>query len=175
MAARFGSPTQRLAIGGCLVASGCTVIVPPPHPPHAPQGPPAAVPQGAANAKPKQDVKPGAELGIFIWRSADGKWHVRSTTKGNVHTFRGVIYGADSPITWYEPHFMEMGDSMAHYGEGLVFKFETGGHIDGFDFVPDNHGCVRFHITVDEGPLPARIFLGGPGVHPPSDHFVVCP
>jgi len=173
MGARIGVITRGLVAGGCLLVGGCTVVVPPPHPPHAPQGPPAAVPKGAVNGKP--DMKIGKELGIWIWRAADGKWLVRSTTKGKQHKFRGLINGANSPISWFEPQLMEIGDSMAHHGQGLVFKFETAGHIDGFDFVPDDHGCVRFHITMDERPMPQRIFLGKSGVHPPSDHFVACP
>jgi hypothetical protein len=162
-----------LWVAGSFVVSGCTVIVPPPHPPHPPNGPAAQVGNGAAAGAPV--VKPGAGLGVWIWRTDDGKWHVRSTTKGKLHKFRGLIEGANSPITWYEPGQMEFGDIMARHGQGLVFKFETAGHVDDFQFVPDDRGCVRFHVTVDERPQPNRIFLGSSGVHPPSDHFLACP
>jgi hypothetical protein len=173
MGVRLGLTSLLWAAGSGLLCA-CTVIVAPPAPPHPAQGPAVEVAPGAAKGQPKQ-AKPGSELGIWIWRGDDGTWHLRSTTKGKRHVFRGLIEGVASPITWFQPDHMELGDSMGSHGQGLVFKFETAGHIDGFDFVPDDHGCVRFHITVDERPQPNRIFLGGSGSHPPSDFFVACP
>jgi hypothetical protein len=158
-----------------LVVTGCTVIVPPPPPPHPPQGPAVNVAQGAVNGEPKQGVKPNSGLGMHIWRGDDGKWHLRSATDGKLHKFRGTIDGASSPVNWYDAEWMEIGDSMGKRGDGLVFLFETGGHLDGLTFVPDDHGCVTFHITVDERSQPERIFLGRDGIHPTSDHFTACP
>jgi hypothetical protein len=57
----------------------------------------------------------------------------------------------------------------------MAFLFTTGGHVDGFQFAPDDNGCVRFHITVDERPQPNLIHIGQTRAHPSSAHFVACP
>lgn len=159
---------------GALAVSGCTVVMAPPHPPHPAQGPPAEVGAGVVDGDPQPGAQPNG-LGIWIWRTADGKWHVRSASAKKVRTFRGLVEGKTSPIGWYEIDRMEVGDNIGYRGQSLVFLFETGGHLDGFDFVPDDHGCVRFHITLDEHPFPSRIYLGKNEVNPPSEHFVACP
>ena len=158
-----------------LALGGCVVVVQPPAPPNPPQGPAMKMAQGIANGEPSE-VKPGQGTELWIWRTNDtGVWHVLSTTEGYRHSYRGLVQGASSPITWYQDDRIELGDSMGKHQDGLVFRFETAGHLDGLTFVPEDHGCVRFHVTVDERPQPDRIFVGPQGAHPPSDHFEICP
>ncbi len=157
-----------------LLACVVEATVPPPQPPHPPQGPAAPMAPAVANGGP-EEIRPGSGFYLWIKRRPDGVWQVRSTTPRKRHIFRGRIVGETSPINWYQSHMMEVGDSIINKPDGLVFKFETAGHIDGFDFVPQDHRCVRFHITVDERPAPKRIKIGPQQVDAPSDHFVLCP
>jgi len=162
-----------MALGVAL--SGCTVVLAPPQPPAPPQGPPAEVPPGVVDGVPEPGAQPDG-LGIWIWRTPDdGQWHIRSASRDKMRTFRGLVEGTTSPISWYAVDQMEAGDNIGYRGDSLVFLFKTGGHLDGFDFMPDDNGCVRFHITLNDTPFPSRIYLGAQAVHPPSEHFVACP
>jgi hypothetical protein len=164
-----------LALASAFVAS-CTIetTLPPAYPPNPPQGPPAKLLPGVANGTPK-NLGPGGPKRLMIWRSDDGIWHIRSTTAGERVVFRGRVVGATSPISWAQPELVEVGDALSHQPNQLVFRFETAGHVDAVNFVPDDRQCVTFHITADEQAQPQLIDVGPSGAHPPSDHFTLCP
>jgi len=134
----------------------------------------APVAPGVVNGKPRR-FKAGMDDGVWIWREASGLWSVRTTTRGKLHVFSGHVLGRGAPIGWYRKKLVEFGDTIAKGPSTITFRLETAGHIDGFDFRPANNGCVRFHVSIDEHPIPGRIFLGATAINPPSNHFVACP
>ena len=69
----------------------------------------------------------------------------------------------------------EFRDRIWKRNESFAFSFKTKSHADGFTFVSENNGCVRFDLQLDGGPEPKRIFVGSKELQPSSNHFVVCP
>jgi hypothetical protein len=159
-----------LSLPACYIEA----TLPPAHPPNPPPGPPAKLVAGVANGAPK-DVRPGVGDRLWIWTEPDGVWRIRTTTKGKLRSFRGRVVSETSTLPWARGELVEGGDALSHDATQLVFNFQTGGHIDGVDFVADDRKCVTFHITVDEKPQPQLIFVGPGGANPPSDHFTLCP
>jgi len=158
------------------LAASCTIeaTLPAAHPPHPPEGEPAKLLPGAAAGAPK-DVRPGVGNKLWIWLEPDGVWRIRTTTKNQRIRYRGKVVGDTSYISWARPELVEGGDAMTHDAGQLIFEFDTGGHIDGVDFVADDRKCVTFHITVGEQPKPENIFIGSAGANPPSNYFTLCP
>jgi len=92
-----------------------------------------------------------------------------------MHVYRGRITGATSAVDWHRPDRVEFGDRIVRDPNGVAFKFDTGGHIDGLDFRPADGGCVQLHILVGNQPRHQRIYVGATGLNPPSAYFTACP
>jgi hypothetical protein len=120
-------------------------------------------------------MHPGAPAAYWIWADPNGMWHLRTTTAGSPHRFRGRIAGATGAIVDVRPSRLDFGDRLRSGPRGVGFDFHTRGHIDGVDFRPADNGCVRFALFIDGGPHPKRIFVGAQGVEPPHAHFAACP
>lgn len=136
-------------------------------------GTPERLIAGAAEGRP-EGLKPGAPAGFWIWQNQAGRWKVRTTTAKALHEFKGRVTGENAPIGPMRPSRAEFKDQVQRSPDGgLVFRFHTKGHVDGFDFMVP--GCARFDLKLDTGPTPLRVFVGKAGISPRTNHFVLCP
>ena len=46
---------------------------------------------GLADGKPPR-LRPGAAMAYWVWQSAKGDWHLRSTTAQQLHRFQGRVH-----------------------------------------------------------------------------------
>lgn len=123
--------------------------------------------------------RPGADAAFWIWAGPRGSWRVRTTSKDEMHTFRGYIHGVSGDIAHVQPSRVEYADRIWPVEEGnrqtLAFSFKTNGHADGFIFSTRDQGCVRFDLQLDGGPQQKKIMIGQAEVQPASPHFIICP
>ncbi len=121
-------------------------------------------------------LRPGAPLGYWIWHDDWARqWHVRATTRDQLHRFQGTVIGEGGPIVQFDATHADWGDRVRARPNGIDFDFQTQGEQDGFDFrVAGNH-CVRFYMMVDGRPQPGAIHIGGGEARPSSWHFRLCP
>jgi hypothetical protein len=120
-------------------------------------------------------LQPGAPATYWIWTDATGEWHLRTTTAGLLHEFRGRVTGAQGPIVAVTPSRTEFGDHIRLTPRGDVsFAFATQGGIDGFDFRPGANRCVRFRLQRDGGPTPRRVLVGAAMQPIEGEVFALC-
>jgi hypothetical protein len=157
---------------------------------------PAVVAQPGKNAPPQsksraQPLAPGAGTGrphgfrpqaapaYWIWQGPRGHWRLRTTSKHQLHVFRGRVRAIDGTVSSIQASRNEFRDRMWQAGDDWAFSFKTKSHADGFTFEARGTGggnaCVKFDLQLDGGPEPKRIFVGRSQVQPASNHFVVCP
>ena len=132
------------------------------------------MPPGIANGRPP-GMHAGAPVAFWIWRGPRGGWHLRTTTAGLFHEFRGRVAGLSAPLLAVHPTRVEFKDRIVMTPKAVWFRFATKGHVDGFDFTVGGNSCVRFDLQLDRGPHAERIFIGRNAASPPSNHFVLCP
>ena len=137
------------------------VVEPPP--PATPT--PVAVAPNIANGQPP-NMKPGAPAAYWIWRDANG-WHLRTTTAKTLQRFNGKIW---SDVTEVKPVRLEMKDRLKASTKWVIFAFDTGGHMDGFDF--RSNGCATFNLQQGGN---KKVFIGSGEVQPANNHFTLCP
>jgi hypothetical protein len=130
--------------------------------------------QPSAYGQPRS-MQPGAPAAYYIWTDPQGGWHLRTTTGGQQHVFRGRVAGQTAPITNVTPSRMEFQDRLRVSPRGTVaFAFATQGAVDGFDFRADNNACVTFNLDLAGGPTPRRIVVGAQEIAVNTPNFQVC-
>lgn len=146
------------------------------------------------------DFRSDGHKGYYIWQDEHG-FHVWTTTRGEEHTFSGVIH-TDGIFEHVRGHRLEEGDSLTTYediqdktwfrfGDGdrgfhfafggrevnvghdkINFKFNTAGGSDGLNFRIRDARHIDFDLFIDGHPIPRRdIFIGTNGWHPDDHHF----
>ena len=89
--------------------------------------------------------------------------------------FRGRIKSTTSSVVNVHPTRTEYRDRIRRTQEGWMFSFQTRGHADGFTFMTQDQGCVRFELQRDGGPVTKRVFVGQREHEVRTGHFIVCP
>jgi hypothetical protein len=127
-----------------------------------------------ADGRPK-DFKAGVAESLWIWQDAKGtRWHVRGSTKENLHRFSGFVTG-EADLKGVKATKTEWADRVMHKGKRAAFDFYVKGASDGMDFDVTGNGCVRFYLMIDGKPADAdKINLGKDAVHPEKAHFKLC-
>lgn len=143
-------------------------------PPPKPKAQPKERKADEANGVPP-NMKPGARRAFWIWRDKDGvTWHVRTTTKTELHRFSGRIW-VDGTIQDLKPSRLETQDRLKMEDAGIVvFDFTTQGVMDGFDFKVAAGRCVTFHLLIDGKPEPKEVEIGEKEVAAGSPTFRLC-
>jgi hypothetical protein len=113
--------------------------------------------------------------GFWIWRGPKDGWHVRTTTSGKEHSFRGEIAVRGSGvITDLKANRTELNDRVRGNPSGAAFEFKTAGFQDGIDFKIEPGNCLEFDLKLDGKGQPAKIYIGGRQTNPPAHVFKLC-
>ena len=137
--------------------------------------PPVKMASGLADGKPPR-LRPNAAMSYWIWESAKGDWHVRSTTQKQIHRFQGLIHPQEgASLSNLTPTRLERGDRMRIQGQDIVFDFSTQGGEDGFDFKLSGGACVEMNLRIDGASHPRLVVIGKTEQAPAAAHFIVCP
>lgn len=67
--------------------------------------------------------------GFWIWRGPKDGWHVRTTTSGKEHSFRGevAVVGGNGVMTDLRANRFELNDRVRGNPSGAAFEFKTAG------------------------------------------------
>ncbi|MGZ3424863.1 MAG: hypothetical protein ACXVEE_43800, partial [Polyangiales bacterium] len=174
-AAPAATPTPATTVVGAPTTASVDPLPPQP----AVQEPPAAT----GNVSPVSNnltagvppsLHPGAPPAYWIWREANGWWHIRTTSiKGSVHRFWGAVAPQGASVGEVKPSRLEFNDRIKFSQKHIYWTFDTSGHTDGFDFKTSGGGqCVRFNL---QGTSTTQVFIGAKQVSPPTHHFELCP
>jgi hypothetical protein len=113
--------------------------------------------------------------GFWIWRGPKEGWHVRTTTGGKEHSFRGEIaVRGNGVLTDLRANRTELNDRVRGNPSGAAFEFKTAGFQDGIDFKIDPGSCLEFDLKLDGKAQPKKIYIGGRQVNPPGHVFKLC-
>lgn len=138
---------------------------------------PVRAQQDASSSGASMRGAPSIEIaripGYSIWSDEDG-FHVRWTSRGGPHRFTGDV-ATDGTITQFRRASPERGDAIRRVGNAIIWDAHTAGGPDGFDFAlargPD---WMRFSLLTDGYLAPTdQIFIGGRGIHPAGNPFVL--
>lgn len=118
----------------------------------------------------------GEAGGYFIWYDDKGL-HLRTTTRGPIHNFSGVLHTDGKFIDVHGIH-LEVDDAYTYQvspDKGQVhFNLDTGTLIDGFDFKVEGGEKIAFNLLIDGHPIPADEIHGGPNNwHPNNSTFEI--
>lgn len=115
----------------------------------------------------------GAPASYWVWRTADGWWHLRTTTqKGTPHRFWGKIAPEKGEFSEVKASRLEFNDRVKMSPNHVLFAFDTNGHLDGFDFRTQGLHCVKFYLHNTGNHM---IFIGEKQVQPQHGYFSLCP
>lgn len=171
---RFESLLGRLLLA-LLVTATLAVAAPPDRKP---------VPSGAGSGKSKplnphgrmDDHPTDKPARYYLWEDAEG-WHLRSCSR-LVNKFEGQVRIAQGTFRKLRPIGIDPkgrgADQWAVNKERTELKFvlNTAQSFDGFDFtVEDAAAELEFELLINGKPMPARIFVGRDGQHPPEAKF----
>jgi hypothetical protein len=146
-------------------------------------------PADAAKNKPKPAaVNPRGEPAGFhkglpacyaVWHDGRG-WHLRTTTTGKKHRFRGRIEVQGGVLEAVHSFHLEKSGKLADHWKlhpkkhALTFDFETDNGIDGIAFrVSPKAKSIHFNLHIDGKHQAGRIFVGRAGHHPLRDPFTL--
>ena len=136
--------------------------------------PPNAVPvptgSGVALGQPPH-MGPGSPAVYWVWRDANGLWHLRTTTAKKLQRFMGKITAVTGQIADVKPVKLEFKDRMVVGPKAITFAFDTAGHMDGFDFRLSDNQCATFNLHPGGG---KEIHVGATEAQPPKHHFTLC-
>lgn len=110
--------------------------------------------------------------GYFIW-SDDNELHLRTTGRGPVHVYSGMIT-TDGRFYDIEEKQLENGDHVRidRDHNRIYFRFTTGKATDGFDFKLHRGNKVGFKLFVDGQKAPIDdIYIGKEDRAPKSNEF----
>ena len=121
-------------------------------------------------------MKPGAPAAMWIWREAPNVWKLRTTTSGQRLVFAGSVAGKHPHrIVGVRATRNELTDQVSLYVKNVVFRFETDGDFDGFDFVTEKEDpCMQFFLPEPRNSVD-KIFFGARQVQPKSERIEACP
>lgn len=162
----------------CVIATGAAPAASPngtmePIEPDSTDAPQMA--SGLADGKPPR-LRPNSAMSYWIWQSAKGDWHLRSTTAQKLHRFQGRVHPLEgATLGNVKATRLEWGDRVRLQGEDIVFDFSTQGGEDGFDFKLDGDACVEMDLRIDKTPHPKLVVIGKTEQAPAAAHFIVCP
>ena len=114
----------------------------------------------------------GSPESYWIWHDPAG-WHLRTTTRAQLHRFHGWVEAIDGRIGEVHPSRLEWNDRIRIAPRGIEFDFSTDGGEDGFDWRVSS-GCNRFYLQVDGVAAPERVHLGGQSHVPVEMPFARC-
>ena len=122
-----------------------------------------------------QALRPGAEVGYWIWSSRRGQWHVRTTSQMQPHRFRGTVTSEGALIDEVGATRLEWSDRI-HSSPGAVdFDFVTQSDEDGFDVRISGDRCLRFNLFIDDQPASGQAMIGAYNVRTRASYFRLCP
>ena len=114
----------------------------------------------------------------YLWEDAEG-WHLRSCSR-HVNKFEGQVRIEEGTFRKLRPIGIDPkgrgADQWAVNKERTELKFvlNTAQSFDGFDFTVEGAGAeLEFELLINAKPMPARIFVGREGEHPPQATFSV--
>jgi hypothetical protein len=173
------TPTASATPTTTPTATASAEPVPPQPPLQEPPAPPPAKPAelkfSVADGRPT-GLHEGVPISYWIWHDDHGKWwHVRSSTHTELHHFQGWAWHDKDRFTDVKPTRVEWADRIKYGAAGVSWDFHTKGHEDGFDFKTNGASCVRFALWIDGKAVTTQVHIGAGGVHPPSNHFRLCP
>lgn len=110
----------------------------------------------------------------WVWRDAFG-WHLRVTTDGVHHRFRGSVELPEGAIRHFSTIGLQWkGDRVwLENSKRISFDLVVHGGIMGFDWQTADK-CNQFNLYLDGKPQSERIFLGDALRTPASAAFKVC-
>lgn len=127
---------------------------------------------------PQLEGKPefyrGETSGYFIWYDDSGL-HLRTTTRGQIHNFSGVLH-TDGKFTDVQAIRLEAADAYkVNSSENQIkFNLDTGSLIDGFDFKVEGGQEIVFNLLIDGHPISTDEIHGGTGSwHPNNNVFEI--
>jgi hypothetical protein len=130
------------------------------------------------NGQPK-GFKEGDSKRIAVWHGKKG-WHIRTTTAKTLHHFTGKIVVEGGVFEGVEPHHLEDKGRFADWWKltakdhEIVIDFKTDRGIDGINFqLSKDAKLIRFNLHIDGKHHKDLIFIGGGGIHPDHDPFVL--
>lgn len=153
-------------------ANGCVVVKKGPGPKEAKEA--VELSSTTADDRPS-GYQQTAGPGFWVWRGPKGGWHVRTTTGGQEHSFKGEIAVRGSGImTELKANRTELNDRVRGNPSGAAFEFKTAGFEDGIDFRVEPGNCIEFTLKLDGKSQPSKIYLGGRQTNPGSSFFKLC-
>lgn len=117
---------------------------------------------------------PGDVRGYFIWHDDNGL-HLRTTTKGQTHTFSGVLR-TNGRFVDVHGVSLETDDAYKVGPERhqMDFRFKTAGGVDGIDFKVEGGEKVVFDLFIDGHKIsPDEIYSGAGSWHPDANKFEI--
>jgi hypothetical protein len=130
---------------------------------------PAPTPFLALEGRPEA-YRPYANLDYFLWHDGFG-WHLRATTSGHYHRFKGVIE-AQQGVSDVRP--LEPSVALNIMGNRIQFEFAVSGGEKGFDWQSPGTGCARYNLFIDGQDRPGKITVGASQGHPGFGGFELC-
>jgi hypothetical protein len=122
--------------------------------------------EGEPIASGKPAYKPGVDLGYFIWKNADGSWHIRSSSDGVKRHFDATIT-TDGFFT--DVASIKFGDHDNHSWDSQVIMYHavTISGQDGLKFKTTGTQ-VLFDLKLDGVYLPTAVHIGRHSILPAS-------
>lgn len=141
-----------------------------------PPPPPAAYVLPFSVLEGNPHVRPGEDLGYWLWHDAGGL-HLRTTTRGLPHQFSGVIRTRER-ARFFDVDGVRLEDRAGNHdrevqtdNDTIRFRFVTYDGVDGIDFRLDGAGfCIDLENNGHDAPR--LVHLGQHEVRP--DHIPVC-
>lgn len=128
------------------------------------------------------DLHTGNPFGYWLWKEADGTWHLRTTAARQGHRFQGVIRpGVAGAIQALNGVNLSAGgrrrpsDALHLDGNDIVFDFITHQGLVGLDFQLVGKSSLEFDLRIDEDADPGKIFIGSTRTTPAKAHFILAP
>lgn len=125
-------------------------------------------------------LREGAPTAFYVWRDDSG-WHIRSTTAGNAHEFKGAVRAIggtfasmELPQTEGKKKRKKSLDAWAISADKqtLAIELNTRGKIDGCDFhLSRDVRYLDFDLRIDGESRADHIYIGKSGTHPASAKF----
>jgi hypothetical protein len=124
--------------------------------------------------------KPGDTFRYAIWWNR-GVWHIRTTTAGRQHEFKGMVVVEEGTIESVQPARLEgknitVRDTWSINPSAKVFYFDfmTSRGVDGIDFtVSPEADRLILHLYIDGKHVPGRILIGRGNDNPMAALFTL--
>jgi hypothetical protein len=119
---------------------------------------------------------PNQGLAYWIYRDANTIWHLKATSGGMLHRFRGTIQADFGFIQRITPSRNEFQDRLRTFGPVHTFGFDAMTGVEGFSFqAPTAQSCIKFYLIIDGKEHAESIRIGADGHGTTSAYVRVCP